>query len=210
MKNMELYCIGYAGRDKEKTLEHIQELKKIGVPEPKSIPELYHINNHLLATGKTVKVIGGETSAEVEIVLIFENDGNISVTVGSDHTDRSLETVSIHKSKQICEKPIAEKKWNLNDIIDEWEDLRLYAEVKQNGEWIKYQEGTVSAIIPLEKIQQFLREHNVESKNAIVFCGTVPLVQGFIYGDAYKCGIESKECKESIELEYEIERLKEY
>ena len=207
---MELYCIGYAGRDKEKTLEHIEELSKIGVPEPKSIPELYHINNHLLTTEKSLKVIGGETSAEVEVVLIFEEDGDISVTVGSDHTDRSLETVSIHKSKQICEKPIARKKRKLNEVMDEWEDLRLYAEVKQNGKWVKYQEGAVSAIIPFEEIEEFLHEHDVERKGAIVFCGTVPLVQGLIYGDAYKCGIESKKRNESIELEYEIERLKEY
>lgn len=209
MPNIELYCIGYAGRDKEKTLEHIEELNDIGVPKPDSIPELYHINNNLLTTEKNIKVIGGETSAEVEIVLIFEVDGSISVTVGSDHTDRSLETVSIHKSKQICEKPIAAKKWNLDDVLNEWDDLVLYAQVKKNGEWLKYQEGTVAAIIPLEDINKFLKENEVEDKNAVVFCGTVPLEQGFVYGEAYKCGIESKKLNDSIEVEYHVERLKE-
>src|SRR5699024_1556257 len=206
---MELYCIGYAGRDKDKTLEHIEELKEIGVPEPKSIPEMYHINSNLLTREKKMKVVGDKTSAEVEIVLIFDENGSTSVTVGSDHTDRSLEAVSIHKSKQICEKPIASKKWHLNEVIDEWDDLRLYAKVKQNGKWVRYQEGTVSAIIPLSEIKSFLKNHDVETKNAIVYCGTVPLVNGFIYGDAYKCGIESKKQGDIIEVEYEVERVKE-
>lgn len=208
MKDAELYCIGYSGRDKEKTWKHIEELKKIDVPEPKSIPELYHLNNNLLTNQETIKVIGGETSGEVEIVLVSSPDGTLYVTVGSDHTDRGLETVSIHKSKQVCDKPIATNKWKIEDVKEEWDELKLYAEVKKNGEWIEYQEGRVSSIIPLQEIKDFLGENNVDLKNSIIFCGTVPLLQGFIYGEAYRCGIKSSKLDSSIELEYKIERLK--
>ncbi|MEN1967948.1 DUF2848 family protein [Lentibacillus sp. N15] len=209
MEDIELYCIGYSGRDKEKTWEHIEELKKIGVPEPKTIPELYHLKNNLLTNEKAIQVIGDQTSGEVEIVLISESDGSLYVTVGSDHTDRGLETVSIHKSKQICDKPIASDKWRMDDVEKEWDELELYAEVQKDGEWIKYQEGKVSSIIPLREIKHFLSENNAELNRAVVFCGTVPLLNGFIYGDAYRCGIRNNKMNSSIELEYEIKKLKE-
>ncbi len=38
------YCIGYSGRNVEKTKEHIAELKELGVPEPNSVPEIYHLD----------------------------------------------------------------------------------------------------------------------------------------------------------------------
>lgn len=206
---MNLYAIGYAGRNKDKTWEHIEELKEIGVPEPKSVPELYHLNPELLNYSDTIHIIGDQTSGEVEIVLIADEEGNIEVTVGSDHTDRGLETISIQKSKQICPKPIAEETIKFNEIEDEWDDLELYSAVKKDGEWVEYQSGNVSAIIPLEEIKSFLKENGVELKDATVFCGTVPLKSGFIYGDAFKCGLRSNKLDKIIEIEYEINKLKE-
>lgn|SRR5690625_4254759 len=206
---LELYAIGYAGRNKDKTWEHIEELKKIGVPEPKSVPELYHLNPELLNYSDTVHIIGDETSGEVEIVLIADKDGNIEVTVGSDHTDRGLETISIQKSKQICPKPIAEETIKFDEIEDEWDDLELFSSVKKDGEWKEYQSGKVSAIVPLDEIVEFLKKHNVELKDVIVFCGTVPLLDDFIFGDAFKCGLRSNKLDKTIEIEYKINKLKE-
>ena len=208
-EELELYAIGYAGRNKDKTWEHIEELKKIGVPEPKSVPELYHLNPELLNYSDTVHIIGDETSGEVEIVLIADKDGNIEVTVGSDHTDRGLETISIQKSKQICPKPIAEETIKFDEIEDEWDDLELFSSVKKDGEWKEYQSGKVSAIVPLDEIVEFLKKHNVELKDAIVFCGTVPLLDDFVFGDAFKCGLTSNKLDKTIEIEYKINKLKE-
>lgn len=209
LSNHELYCIGYAGRNKEKTLEHIEELKKIGVPEPKSVPELYHLSPNLVSTDEKIKVIGNKTSGEIEIVLVTDNDENLFVTVGSDHTDRGLETVSIHKSKQVCAKPIAKETWAFSDVEDEWDDLVLYSEVHLNEGWKKYQEDKVSSIIPLYEIKAFLKDNNIEMKNSIVYCGTVPLLDGFAYGDRFKGGLRSEKLNKSIDIEYKIERLKE-
>lgn len=208
-EELELYAIGYAGRNKDKTWEHIEELKKIGVPEPKSVPELYHLNPELLNYSDTVHIIGDETSGEVEIVLIADKDGNIEVTVGSDHTDRGLETISIQKSKQICPKPIAEETIKFDEIEDEWDDLELFSSVKKDGEWKEYQSGKVSAIVPLDEIVEFLKKHNVELKDVIVFCGTVPLLDDFVFGDAFKCGLTSNKLDKTIEIEYKINKLKE-
>jgi len=208
-EELELYAIGYAGRNKDKTWEHIEELKKIGVPEPKSVPELYHLNPELLNYSDTVHIIGDETSGEVEIVLIADKDGNIEVTVGSDHTDRGLETISIQKSKQICPKPLAEETIKFDEIEDEWDDLELFSSVKKGGEWKEYQSGKVSAIVPLDEIVEFLRKHDVELKDVTVFCGTVPLLDGFVFGDTFKCGLRSNKLDKTIEIEYEINKLKE-
>jgi len=209
MNKFDFYCIGYSGRDKSKTREHIEELKKIGVPEPKSIPELYHLKENLITSNDTIKVIGEKTSGEVEVVLIADDDGELFVTVGSDHTDRGLETVSIHKSKQICDKPMASEKWKFENVKDEWEKLELYSEVKNKGEWIKYQQGTLSSIIPLNEIKEFLEKNSINMKSSVIFCGTVPLLEGFIYGDTFRCGIKNPKNDEKIEMEYKIERLRE-
>lgn len=206
---MKLYAIGYSGRDKEKTYEHIRELKEIGVPEPDSVPELYDLNPRLLNKERNIHVIGNETSGEVEIVLIADENGNIDVTVGSDHTDRSLETISIQKSKQICDKPIANETFKLEDVIDEWDDLQLSSEVYEKGEWVKYQLGKVSTMISLDEIKAFLQNKEVELKNVIVFCGTVPLLDGFKYGEAFRCSIHSNKIEKTISLEYKITFLRE-
>src|SRR5699024_6545556 len=147
MTTIDSYCIGYSGRDGEKTREHVEELKKIGVPEPKSIPEIYHLKDSLLTNNDNIAVIGEKTSGAVEVDLLADSEGQLFVTVGSDHTERGLETVSIHKAKQICDKPIASDKWKIENVKDEWEELELYSEVKKEGEWINYQKGALSSII---------------------------------------------------------------
>lgn len=206
---MNLYAIGYAGRNKEKTWEHIEELKKIGVPEPKSVPELYHLSPELLNYSDVIHIIGEETSGEVEIVLIADKDGNLEVTVGSDHTDRGLETVSIQKSKQICPKPLSKETIKFTDVEEEWDDLELFSSVKKDGEWIENQSGKVSSIIPLQEIKNFLKKNDVELKDVTVFCGTVPLLDGFIFGEAFRCGLTSNHLNKTIQIEYEINKLKE-
>ena len=206
---MQLYAIGYAGRDREKTLEHIEELKEIGVPEPKEVPELYHLNPKLLSESDEMYVIGNNSSGEVEVVLVYDESGQISVTVGSDHTDRALETVSIQKSKQLCDKPIASERIPFNDVKDEWDDLVLKSEVLLDGQWVEYQNGLVSNIISFEDIEAYLKKHDVELKNCIVFCGTVPLVDGFKYGDGFRCSLKSNKLDKEISLEYQVKYLKE-
>lgn len=206
---VKLFAIGYAGRDKEKTWEHIEELKEIGVPEPSSVPELYALSPSLIDQSEEISVVGNKTSGEAEIVLIFDENGDVKVTVGSDHTDRDLETVSIQKSKQICDKPLAKETIDLADIEDEWDDIKLYCDVLVDGEWQKYQEGTFASIIPLDEILNFLEKHDVPKKDAIVYSGTVPLINGFVYGDGYRCGIHSDKLDKTISIEYKLDKLKE-
>ena len=99
-----LIVVGFAGRDIEKTMEHIRELEAEGIPCPKTVPVVYQCSKALLTTDDTIDVIADKTSGEVEY-LILVRDGKYYIGLGSDHTDRALEAVSIHKSKQLCLKP---------------------------------------------------------------------------------------------------------
>ncbi|HEY1174989.1 MAG TPA: DUF2848 family protein, partial [Phytomonospora sp.] len=109
-----LVVAGYTSRDQAAARHHIDELAAIGVPEPESIPAFYPLENELLTTGDAIDVDGAKTSGEVEPVLIRAN-GTYYLTVGSDHTDREMETVGIQLAKAACPKPIADTVIDLGD-----------------------------------------------------------------------------------------------
>jgi hypothetical protein len=202
------YCIGFAGRNQDKVMEHINELEEIGVPGPEEIPILYPVRVSSLTQGDSIEVLGGETGGEVEFVLIFDKSTDDAyVTVGSDHTDRKLESVDINKSKQVCDKPFAEKAWPLKDVIDHWDQLTLKSSVLINNEWVLYQEDAVDSILHPQDILDYLSSKNISQKNAIFFSGTVPLKEGFMYGDKFRMTLSDPVRKDEIYWEYEIRQL---
>ncbi|MCF6411357.1 DUF2848 family protein [Pseudalkalibacillus salsuginis] len=202
------YCVGYAGRNKEKTWEHVKELAEIGVPEPEEVPSLYPVSISSLSQGKRVEVIGDKTSGEAEIVLIYgDSSDEVFVTVGSDHTDRSLETIDINKSKQVCDKPFATKAWSFEKVKDHWDQLELSSQIYIDGEWIAYQKDTIDAIIPYEEIKEYLNRKNVPLRNSIAFSGTVPLLDGFKYGEKFRMVFSDPTNGDQIKAEYEIDNL---
>lgn len=202
------FCIGYSGRDKEKTYEHIRELAEIGIPEPKEVPNVYPVSVNNVVQSETMEVVGKETSGEAEIVIIFgETEQDVYITVGSDHTDRELETVDINKSKQVCAKPFAKKAWRLDDVINHWDELILSSEIRLEGEWISYQKDRLTAILPFEEIIQYIEKIEGPRTNSIYFSGTVPLLKGFLYGDAFKMTFEDPERNDVITAKYEINNI---
>jgi len=202
-----LLCIGYAGRDQDKVMEHIEELEAIGVPRPKSIPEVYHLGVHLIETNGQVHVIGDRTSGEVEFSLLFA-DGKTYIGIASDHTDRELETVSIIKSKQVCQKPIATDVWDYEDVVDHWDDLILRSWVEKDGEKLLYQEHPVTAVVPLQKVVETVKKEVDGPLDGIfVLSGTVPLLNGFQYGSRFWGELEDPVCERKISLQYRIHNL---
>ena len=96
-----VFAIGYAGRNIEKTMEHIKELERdLGVPAPKKIPTIFQCGNYVLTQEKDLAFLGEKTCGEVEYVIVIK-DGKIYIGLGSDHTDRELEAQSVPKAKQI-------------------------------------------------------------------------------------------------------------
>lgn len=102
MEYQHLFAIGYAGRNMEKTMEHIRELERdLGVPAPKKIPTIFECSNLLLTQEEDLQFVGNRTCGEVEYIILVCG-GKIYIGVGSDHTDRELEGQNVLKAKQIC------------------------------------------------------------------------------------------------------------
>ena len=180
-----LFAIGYAGRNMEKTREHIEELAQLGVPAPKRIPTIFQCSNLLLTQEEGFHVVGERTCGEVEYILV-RLQGKTYVGVGSDHTDRELESLSVPKSKQICPKPIGPELWDYEEIKDHWDSIRLLSYQMVDGQEILYQEGTLADILPPERIFAELDERVGDIGDAVIFSGTVPAAGGFRFGNAFR------------------------
>ena len=95
----QLLAIGYAGRNIAKTMEHIKELEEqLGVPAPKKIPTIFQMSNMLLTQDPDIDFVGNNTCGEVEYIIITQGD-EIYIGLGSDHTDRKLESASVPKAR---------------------------------------------------------------------------------------------------------------
>lgn len=204
----QLLVVGFAGKDIEKTMEHIRELEEEGIKCPKSVPVLYQCSKELLTTAENIEVIGTKTSGEVEY-LILVHDNKYYIGVGSDHTDRELEAVSIHKSKQLCLKPYATTFWPYDEIKDHFDTIKLESSQVLNGEKISYQHGLTSDLLSLDTIIEKLKKE-VDVNNSIIYTGTVPLEKGFQYGESFACRIIDEKLNRSIDLQYNIQVINEH
>ena len=135
-----MYNFGSATRDPDAAFAHQEEVAKSGIYIASDVPapRIYPIGLHALGTDSSVFVQSAQTSGEVEIVIHVGD--KIHVGIGSDHTDRALETVSIPGSKQACVNHLAAVFWAWDEIADTWDDCimrswvddRLYQEVGVN------------------------------------------------------------------------------
>lgn len=198
-------CIGYSGRNQEMVKRHIEELSLEGIAPPPTIPMVYPISNILVTQEEMIDVLGKKTSGEVEFVILINHDKAL-VTVGSDHTDRRLESYSIPYAKQATPKPIAKEAWNLEDVVNHWDKLQLKCEISLNRRWQEYQEGSVAANLPVNDIIAFAERNNViDRQGTVLFCGTVPIIGGqFKYGEKYRLTLIDPVLNRKIQHEYEV------
>ena len=140
-----LIVAGWAGRDMAAIEHHIEELAAIGVLRPTSVPLYYRIADNQLTQADTVQAVGGDSSGEVE-TFVFAVDGEMYVSIASDHTDRKLETYSVALSKQVCVKPVARAAWPLADVAGHWDELVIRSYIVENGERVLYQEGLLASL----------------------------------------------------------------
>jgi hypothetical protein len=142
---------GWTGRDPVARDKHIAELEAIGIAWPASTPIYYRVSACRITTADTIEVSGGDSSGEVEFVLIGWQ-GRIFVGCGSDHTDRKVEAYSVTVSKQMCDKPMASVLWELEDVIGHWDRMILRSWAFIDGERVLYQEGTLDSMLPVKDL----------------------------------------------------------
>ncbi len=201
---------GYVGRNQQEVRWHIDELRKLGVPGPDSTPTLYPIVPSNISQADHIEVVGEKTSGEAEYVLLMKSATEIYVAAGSDHTDRSLETVSIALSKNICPNIISTEIWDLADLLPHWDEIALRSWVTEGGTRILYQEAALGTIMAPGDLIAFVQS-KVEGPWAdlLVYSGTVGTVGGaLIFGDYFEVELYDPVIDRRLRCAYSISPLR--
>ena len=194
---------GWTGRDPVARDKHIAELEAIGIARPATTPIYYRVSARRLTTEDSIEVSGNDSSGEVEFVLIGWQ-GRIFVGLGSDHTDRKVETYSVTVSKQMCDKPIAPVLWELEEVIDHWDRmiLRAYAWIKGKREL--YQEGTLDAMLPISELIARGFDGGKFPDGCAMFGGTFAAKGGIRPADRFEYELEDPVLKRTIRHGYDV------
>jgi hypothetical protein len=210
-----LVIAGWTGRDVAVLNAHIEELAALGVARPKSVPIFYRVSADLLTPQGCVEMVGREASGEVEAVL-WKQDGALFVGVGSDHTDRALETVGITLSKQLCAKPVSLTVWPWDEVRDHWDDLILRSTLPRSGETDQnlpgsgetYQEGSVGGLRrPDELLALYEEREGPVGDGTVMFCGTLPVHGGIRFADEMALELKDPVLGRSLRHSYKVEPL---
>ncbi|MCM3766362.1 DUF2848 domain-containing protein [Neobacillus niacini] len=203
-----LLIAGYTSKDQNSLREHIEELEKIGVPAPPTVPMIYQLSPELLSTDAEITAVRNDSSGEAEVVIL-NIEGEWYVGLGSDHTDRVLEAVSIQKSKQVCAKPVTTKLWPLCSIEDHWDEIEMNSWYVVNGKEILYQSGKLAEFLTPTELVEIIEARGYSVSEAAILCGTLPILSNeFLYGEEFKAELYDPKSNERISLSYQIKILK--
>ena len=205
----QLVVAGWAGRDQAAIEHHIEELAAIGVPRPSAVPLYYRIAHNQLTQAEHVQAVGPHSSGEVE-AFVFSLDGELMVSIASDHTDRKLESHSVALSKQICIKPVASSAWRYADVADHWDDLIVRSTIEENGQRVSYQEGTLATLRqPLDLISGYLPGATTLPAATGMTLGTVAVLGGIRPAQVFEMELHDPKLGRSIHHRYVVEILPE-
>lgn len=200
---------GWAGRDLVATEHHIEELARLGVARPSAIPLYYRVAENQLTQSPRIQVLGAHSSGEVE-TLIFMADGEMYVSLTSDHTDRKLESRSVALSKQLCAKPVAAVAWRFADVADHWDDLVIRSYIRENGSEVLYQEGALNSLrTPTDLIAGYYASGASLPEGAAMSCGTVGAIGGIRSASSFSMELFDPRTKRSLHHHYDIDVLPE-
>ncbi len=203
-----LMVVGFSGKDVEKTMEHIHELEKEGVKCPSEVPVPYQCDPQIVTRKEVIDVIGPKTSGEAEY-LILCHEGKFYIGIGSDHTDREMEAVSIHKSKQVCLKPCSVEFWDYEEVKDHLPQLRLISTQVVDGKKIDYQNGVAGDLLPFDVIIEKVQKE-VPLEDCLIYTGTVPLLNGFRFGEQFSARLVDDQLGRELTLTYKIHVIDEH
>ena len=195
---------GWTGRDLTKVKEHIDELETLGIKPPTMMPLFYRVGVSRLTISDKIEVSGTESSGEAEFILL-QNKDELFVGVGSDHTDRKVETFGITASKQICDKPLSRNIWPFEEVVSHWDDLILRSWIVRNTDRQLYQEGSLYNICrPEQLIERFVNSGGALLGGTIMFGGTVPAIGGIQPAERFEFELEDPILNRRLEHAYDI------
>src|SRR5215213_10200348 len=203
-----LVIAGWTGRNVAALEHHIKELEAIGVARPKSVPVFYRVAASLLTTEPEIEVMGERSSGEVEYVL-YARAGGMWIGVGSDHTDRKVETIGVTLSKQMCAKPVSARLWRYDEVAPHFEKLLLRSFAHLKGERRLYQEGSVATMRPPEELIRLYTGGDRLAPGTAMFCGTLAVHGGIVPAEAFEMELEDPVLGRKLTHTYRIVPLPE-
>jgi hypothetical protein len=202
---------GYVGRNREAILSHIRELEREGIAPPPEVPMIFPVHPMNLTTAEAIEVAGEKTSGEVEYVLLIDH-GEILVGVGSDHTDREVESHSIVMSKQVCFNVMSGRVWRYADIDSGWDEMLLQSWVtpQDSSQEVLYQKAHLGSIISsselIARVQGRMRDEAMDG--LVVFSGTIPiLTEAMIYGSFFRIELFDPIRNRALGIRYRVQPM---
>lgn len=202
-----LIIADWSERDVDAIEARIEARATQGIARPSALPLYYRVGHNQLTQEASIQVVGDTSSGEAE-AFVFPVDGELYVTVASDHTDYQLEPYSVPLSKQVCPKPIGSTAWRMADVADHWDDLILRAWIMEDGQRVLYQEGTLGALrTPDDLITHFTGGESRLPAGTALSCGTVSTLGGVRPSTAFSMEIADPKRHRKLEHQYEVQVL---
>ncbi|HVL71815.1 MAG TPA: DUF2848 domain-containing protein [Beijerinckiaceae bacterium] len=201
-----LVIAGWTGRDKAAMEHHIAELEALGVARPARTPIFYRASATRLTQAPAIEVVGTDSSGEVEYVLVAA-EGRLYVGVGSDHTDRKVETYGVTVSKQMCDKPLGTEFWPFEDVAGHWDRLHLRSFATIGGERAPYQDGPVARMLaPLDLVRDYTGSERLPD-GTVMFCGTLGAIGGIRPAERFEGELADPVLGRRIAFGYDVRPL---
>ncbi|MGX6999216.1 DUF2848 domain-containing protein [Caballeronia sp. KNU42] len=203
-----LVIAGWAGRDARDVEHHIRELEALGVKRPASVPTFYLVAPALLTTGDAIDVVGTHSSGEVEVVLIQSANEGLLVGIGSDHTDRRVESYDVAVSKQMCAKPVSAALWRYADVAPHWDSLIARSwRIDGDAAPVLYQEGTLARLLRPEELIERGFDAAAMPPGSAMFCGTQAVLGELSSGAGYELELHDPVLGRSLWHRYRVDAL---
>jgi hypothetical protein len=194
---------GWTGRDPVARDKHIAELEAIGIARPATTPIYYRVSARRITTADSIEVSGNDSSGEVEFVLIGWQ-GRIFVGLGSDHTDRKVETYSVTVSKQMCDKVMAPVLWELEEVAGHWDQMILRSYAWIDGARVLYQEGKLDSMLSVADLIQGAFGGKGLPDGCAMFGGTFAAKGGIRPASRFEYELEDPVLKRGIRHAYDV------
>jgi hypothetical protein len=201
-----LIIAGWTGRNAAAVAHHIAELEALGVKPPSRTPIFYAGSVSRATCATSIEALGPQTSGEAEFLLL-QHEGTLWIGIGSDHTDRDLETYGVAASKQICDKPVGADFWRYDAVASHWDQLKLRSYATIAGKRELYQDGSVAQMLSPEKLISLYDGAGNLPEGTLMFCGTLAALGGIRPADRFECELEDPVLNRRIACSYDITAL---
>ena len=199
----DLILAGWSGRDRAAQEHHIVEMEKLGIKRPPSMPVFYRVSAARLTHADAIEACGGDSSGEVEFVMIRAN-GGLWIGTGSDHTDRKVESYGITVAKQMYDKPMPLQVWSYAEVAEHWDQVVLRAWA--DGEL--YQEAAVASMLtPAELIASYTEGAGALAEGTVMFSGTIGTKSGLKPAERFRFELEDPVLGRALRHEYSVRVL---